>query len=80
MTKWEYCEIELQYGGGVWGQGWFYHTDGKHKEFEAPKYGKIIADLGLQGWELVAASTHASFTQTHANTVSYIFKRPLPEQ
>lgn len=61
------------------GQMWIYQSDGKHKEIQLQKYGAAFADLGLQGWELAAASTHAAFGQAKANTVSYIFKRPIQE-
>jgi hypothetical protein len=79
MQKWEYCELELTYGGGVSAQLWFYQVDGKHKEERNLKYGVALAKLGLQGWEVVAASTHAAFGQAKANTISYIFKRPIKE-
>jgi hypothetical protein len=38
-----------------------------------------MAQLGLDGWELVAASSRAAFGQTHANSISYIFKWPVRE-
>lgn len=79
MQKWEYCEIELYYGMGVYGKVWFYKPDGKHKEIQLEKYGAGIAQLGLDGWEIVAASNHAAFDQSANNTVSYMLKRPLPE-
>ena len=78
MQKWEYCEIELSYGMGVTGKAWFYKADGKHKEVQFEKYGSGLAQLGLDGWEVVAASNHAAFGQSTNNTVSYILKRPLP--
>ena len=77
MQKWEYCEVEVTYGGGVTAQMWFYKPDGKHKELTRLKYGITFAELGLEGWELVSASTHAAFGQAKTNTVSYIFKRPI---
>lgn len=79
MQKWEYCEVELTYGGGVLGKMWFYQKDGKHKELNLQKYGATFAELGLDGWELVAASTHAAFGQRNANSVSYIFKRSIQD-
>ncbi len=77
MQKWEYCEIELSYDMGVSGKGWIYKPDGKHKELQFQKYGAGLAQLGLEGWEIVASSNHAAFGQSKSNTVSYMLKRPI---
>ena len=79
MQKWEYCELEIQYRGVLFAQFWIYRPDGKHEEKPVPKYGTLMAQLGLVGWELVTSSEHAAYGQSHENTVSYIFKRPLAE-
>jgi hypothetical protein len=77
MIGWEYCELEIQYGGQITAQCWIYDPDGKHKELPVSKYGATMAQLGRDGWELVAASAHAAFGQRHENSISYIFKRSL---
>jgi hypothetical protein len=77
--KWEYCELEIQYLGIINAKFWFYKPDGKYEQKTVAKYGAFMAQLGLDGWELVASSSHAAFGQTHENSISYIFKRPLKE-
>ena len=75
--KWEYCELEIQYGGIMVSEGWIYKADGEHEKMKIAKYGATMAQLGLDSWELVASSSHARFGQSHENSISYIFKRPF---
>ncbi|HEY5156928.1 MAG TPA: hypothetical protein VII93_03060 [Anaerolineales bacterium] len=47
--KWEYCELEIQYRGQLFAECWIYKPDGKHENKPVPKYGALMAQLGLDG-------------------------------
>jgi hypothetical protein len=79
MHKWEYCELEVTIGGpltGVKGTLWFLKPDGRHEE-QSGKYGQLIAQLGQNGWELVAASARIETGLGSKHKINYVFKRQL---
>jgi len=77
MQKYEYIEIEVLYlNTGVQAKGWRFDKDGKHTSIPIDKYGQAFAQLGLDGWELVAGGSHAFFGKD-SGAVSYFFKRPI---
>ena len=76
MTKWEYCELEVGMSGGVGpARLWHYKADGNHLEGQG-KLGVVVANLGLEGWELVVASARARVA-LEPDRINYVFKRPL---
>jgi hypothetical protein len=83
MQKWEYCEVEVTYRGPVEGtilSGWIYRIDKKHIEFGG-EFGAVLADLGLQGWEMVTSNARVNLGfGGNYHKINYLFKRPLEEQ
>jgi len=78
MQKWEYREVEVTIGGpltGVQGHGWVFKSDGKHVEMSG-KHGVLFAQLGQEGWELVAASARIETGLGSKHKINYVFKRP----
>ncbi len=77
--KWEYCEAVVYFdklNEPNLVRVFKYNADGKHDEYKELKAGKILALLGLEGWELVAA-----YPLIHGSaTVTYVFKRPLNQK
>ena len=74
MTKWEYCEIEVTIGGPISGmkaEGWKFNANGKHVKFKG-KHGTLFADLGLNGWEIVASSARISSGLSSKHKINYI--------
>jgi len=65
MIKWEYCHI---YDGKVY----FLRQDGQRIEIKD----KNIAQLGQEGWEMVAVSYH-SIRSDWEDNFPVIFKRPV---
>ena len=58
MPKFEYAEIVVNIGGPLSGTQCdvtLFKVDGKDEKTSG-KFGKLIAELGARGWELVAAS------------------------
>ncbi len=79
MQTWEYCEVEVTIGGpltGIHGQLTSFKPDGNHIE-DSGKYGKLMANLGQEGWELVAASARTETGLGSKHKINYVFKRPL---
>jgi integrase len=60
--------------GGRKGDATLFETDGKHTQ-RNDKFGILCAQLGFEGWELVAASPRGDSIGSKMN---YIFKGPLP--
>lgn len=78
MTIWEYCELEVTIGGpltGVRGELTIFKADGKHEEKNG-KYGQLLAQLGAEGWEVVAASARTQTGLGGGHKINYILKRP----
>jgi hypothetical protein len=81
MQKWEYLEIEVttgKLGGGFEDKQADLHvfkSDGKHEEYEG-KFGGCLAEMGEQGWELVAV-VHRSDVVLTGQRSSFLLKRPL---
>lgn len=81
MPKWEYCEVEVTIGGpitGVHGESTFFKPDGKHTE-KKEKYGALLAQLGLEGWEVVAASARIESGLGSKHKIDYLLKRPISD-
>ena len=74
MTRWEYCDVTWQEAGvtvtrcEVNGEPWA-------ETFDAPTWPELLARLGADGWEMVAAM--ASPLGIHE--YYYYFKRPVEE-
>lgn len=82
MQMWEYCELELAFGGPITGNkgtSWVLKSDGKHIQTEGD-YGKMVARLGLEGWEVAAASARIATGVTGKHKINYLFKRPVLEE
>ena len=78
MQQWEYCVLApAPTGQVVITLTYFRSNGGERQTFRAEDYGdgamnlwpKIIADLGMEGWELVGVNMDALY-----------FKRPLGDQ
>ena len=79
MTKWEYLEVQVVSTlGARHGDATLFKPDGKHIQ-KSEKFGVFIAQLGLEGWELVAASPRGDTGVGNSNKMNYIFKRPVKE-
>ena len=79
MQKWEYCELEVTIGGPITKTSTkllFFKADGKHKQF-SEEYGTLIAKLGNEGWEMVAASARIDTGMANYHKINYIFKKPV---
>ena len=76
MTKWEYLEVQVvSTMGGRNGEATLFRPDGKHIQ-RNEKFGFLLAQLGLEGWELVASGARGD---TGVGKMNYVFKRPLKE-
>lgn len=76
MTKWEYLEVQVVITlGGRNGEATLFKPDGKHIQ-RNDKFGLLLAQLGLEGWELVASSPRGD---TNNSKLNYVFKRALGE-
>ena len=79
MQKWEYVELEVEIGGPLSGTRahlWRFNVDGKHGE-NSGKYGTLIAQLGQEGWEMVASSARTDTGLGGKHKINYVFKRPV---
>ncbi len=72
---WEYCELRQEITHGVMHRQYilFYHADAPTEEVGVTSREKAVAQLGLEGWEMVATS--GSFTQDSSG-FRLFFKRP----
>lgn len=68
MTKWEYCVIDIEADGRA-KVVYLQPPDQRHRSETIEEIYQVIAQLGLEGWELV------SHTLTEAEY--FTFKRPL---
>jgi hypothetical protein len=79
MTKWEYLEVEVVNTlMGANGDITLFKPDGKHQR-RNDKFGLVIAQLGLEGWELVSAGPRGDTGTGNSNKRIYVFKRPIKE-
>jgi hypothetical protein len=79
MQKWQYLELEVTPGDSnakTQGHLWFFKPDGKHFE-NSGKYGKLMAALGADGWELVSSIAGTEMSPDGRYKVNHIFKRPI---
>ncbi|NDJ74961.1 MAG: hypothetical protein GYB65_01770 [Chloroflexi bacterium] len=77
IQRWEYCEIRQEIAQGVMHRQYilFYHADETPDPISITNREKAIAQLGLEGWEMVGTS--GSFMQDSSG-FRVFFKRPLP--
>jgi len=77
MVKFEYAEIEIVIGNAVSSSTkcflTLFHAD-KH-EFREGEFGKVMAEMGENGWELVGATARTSVGLLGNFKIDYIFKR-----
>lgn len=73
---WEYCELRQEITQGVMHRQYilFYHAEAPTEEIAVTSREKAVAQLGLEGWEMVGTS--GSFTQDSSG-FRLFFKRPL---
>lgn len=77
MDQWEYAEVLVVIGGplsGTKAEVTFFHSNDKHEHQEG-SYGKTMAVMGEQGWELVAASARIEAGLSNKHKIHYVFKR-----
>lgn len=71
MNRWEYCEVVFD---GSISYAWFYDEAGQY--IDNPKkhsrLGILLAQLGIDGWELVSTWWRSS------REVTYMLKRTIP--
>lgn len=72
---WEYCEIEVTFGLSITASCWIYRPDGEHEVRTVGKFGAMIAQLGLEGWEMVSYNSRSDFGKSQSRIASYVFKR-----
>lgn len=80
MQKWEYSEIEVTIGGPLSGTKsvvTIFKLDGV--ETHEGKLGRLLAWLGLNGWEMVGSSARIESGLGSKHKINYILKRPLPD-
>jgi hypothetical protein len=77
MQKWEYAELEITIGGPLSGtkcEAIIYQPNQDHKKIEG-KFGKLIAQMGEDGWELIVASARTETGLGGKHKINYMFKR-----
>lgn len=77
--KFEYCELEVSIGGpisGTTGTVFFFMPNGKHTKKNG-NYGELLAELGSQGWEIVASSARIESGLGNKHKINYILKRTI---
>jgi hypothetical protein len=80
MQKWEYCEIEVVIGGPLSGTKAEVTYFKKDRDVEQTgKLGPLLAELGEEGWELVAASARTETGLGGKHKINYILKRPMED-
>jgi len=80
-TKWEYCELEITIGGplsGIQAQTTIFRSNGEYTENRG-RYGMLLAQLGEEGWEVVAASARIETGLGSKHKINYLLKRPIQE-
>lgn len=79
MTKWEYLEVQVVSAlTGLHGEATWFKPDGQHVK-RSGKFGLLLAQLGMEGWEMVAASGRGETGVAHDRKMNYVLKRPLKE-
>lgn len=83
MQKWDYAEVVTQLAAETGGAHpkinadvIIFRYDEKHEEKQGP-FGKVMAFMGDNGWELMA--TRVVPTAPMGHKTSYLFKRPRSE-
>lgn len=76
IPQWEYCELRQEITQGVMHRQYilFYHPRQPSEKVTITSRDSAIAQLGLEGWEMVATS--GSFTQDSSG-FRIFFKRPV---
>ena len=79
MTKWQFCELTVEYGGpivGITGElTWWPNGETQSRK---DKVGKMMHQLGQEGWELVSTSIIQGSAWGNRRVV-HMFKRPITE-
>jgi hypothetical protein len=79
MTKWEYVEVQVVSSlSGPQGEATMFKPDGSHIK-RTDKFGLLLAQLGLEGWELVAACMRQEGAIAAIPKMNYTFKRAVKE-
>jgi len=75
MDKWEYANIRVSVDlTGVQTEASFYHSDKKH-EVKEGEFGKLLALMGDEGWEMVASNARTEGGPGKGQIINYMFKR-----
>jgi len=76
MDKWEYANIRVSVETltGVKTEVSFYHSDKKH-EVKEGEFGKLVAMMGDDGWEMVASNARTDVGVGKEHIINYMFKR-----
>ncbi len=76
MQHWEYCEVRQDISSGILHKQYinFYRTNGQSEAVLISSREQAIAQLGLEGWEMVG--TAGSFMSDGGGLLVF-FKRPL---
>ena len=78
MQKWEYAELEVTIGGPLSGtkcEATIYQPNENHKKIGG-NFGKLIAQMGEDGWELIVASARIESGLGSKHKINYMLKRP----
>ena len=79
MAKWEYVELQVvSTVTGVHAEATLFKPDGKHVQ-RSDKFGLLLAQLGAEGWELVAASARGETGVGNQRKMNYVLKRQIVE-
>ena len=79
MTKWEYVEVQVVSSlSGPHGEATLFKQDGKHIK-RSDSFGLLLAQLGLEGWELVTGSMRQEGAIAAIPKMNYVFKRAVKE-
>ena len=78
MTKWEYCELRQEIAQGVMHRQYilFYRAGEPSREVTGTNRENAIAQLGLEGWEMVGTS--GGFMHDSSG-FRVFFKRLIPD-
>jgi hypothetical protein len=76
LQRWEYCELRQEIAQGVMHRQYilFYRTSETPEEVQITNRESAIAQLGLEGWEMVGTS--GSFAHDSSG-FRIFFKRPI---
>jgi hypothetical protein len=77
MTKWEYVELQVVSTlTGLHADATLFKPDGKHIQ-RSDKFGVLLAQLGADGWEVVAVSPRGETGVAHDRKMNYVLKREM---